>query len=53
MIAAMAASISPALDPRIARLADTDVLDLEGRRFRLGELWREQAALLVFVRHFG
>ena len=34
-------------------LGDVVVLDVEGREQRLGELWRERPAVLVFVRHFG
>ena len=34
-------------------LEDTVVKDVEGQDFRLGELWRERPAVLVFVRHFG
>jgi len=34
-------------------LEDCIVKDVEGRDFRLGELWRERPAVLVFVRHFG
>ena len=34
-------------------LEDCIVKDVEGQDFRLGELWRERPAVLVFVRHFG
>jgi peroxiredoxin len=34
------------LDPRIA-------FDPDGREVRLGRLWADRAAVLVFVRHFG
>lgn len=34
-------------------LADSIVKDLEGRDVRLGDFWRDQPAVLVFVRHFG
>ena len=34
-------------------LKDIEVLDLEGRPFRLGELWQQQPVLLTFIRHFG
>jgi hypothetical protein len=34
-------------------LGDCVVLDLEGREVRLGSLWAEKPALLVWVRHFG
>jgi hypothetical protein len=33
--------------------ANLELPDHEGRVQRLGDLWRERAALLVFVRHFG
>jgi hypothetical protein len=29
------------------------VRDLEDREVRLGELWRDQPAVLVFLRHYG
>lgn len=35
------------------RLADIEVLDAEGEAVRLGDLWREQPVLLVFIRHYG
>jgi hypothetical protein len=38
------------IDPR---LADSVVKDTEGRDVRLGDLWRDKPAVLVFVRHFG
>ena len=34
-------------------LADLIVKDTEGREVRLGDLWRERPAVLVFVRHYG
>jgi hypothetical protein len=34
-------------------LADVDVVDVEGKPHKLGELWKTQPALLHFVRHFG
>ena len=34
-------------------LTDVTVLDLEGRPVRLGDLWKDRRAVLVFVRHFG
>jgi hypothetical protein len=36
-----------------AALAEIELEDCEGGRRRLGELWRDRAAVLVFVRHFG
>ncbi|MCB1054638.1 MAG: hypothetical protein KDD11_03905 [Acidobacteria bacterium] len=35
------------------RLRDIDVLDVDGRSVRLGGLWHERPAVLVFVRHYG
>jgi hypothetical protein len=29
------------------------VLDPDGREVRLGQLWRDRAAVVVFIRHFG
>jgi hypothetical protein len=34
-------------------LADVVVKDTEGRDLRLGEVWRDRPAVLVFVRHYG
>ena len=34
-------------------LAGLIVKDTEGRDVRLGDLWRERPAVLVFVRHYG
>lgn len=34
-------------------LEGIELEDWEGRRRRLGELWRERPVVLVFVRHFG
>lgn len=34
-------------------LAESRVLDLEGRPVRLGELWQKRPVALVFIRHFG
>jgi hypothetical protein len=38
------------VDPR---LADCIVKDVEGRDVRLGDMWRDRPAVLVFVRHYG
>ena len=39
---------------RIAtRLADIELEDPDAGRQRLGDLWREQPVVLVFIRHFG
>jgi hypothetical protein len=34
-------------------LADAVVKDVDGRDLRLGELWRDGPAVVVFVRHYG
>jgi hypothetical protein len=34
-------------------LADLEVTDLEGRAVRLGDVWSENPAVLVFLRHYG
>jgi hypothetical protein len=34
-------------------LADVTALDLTGATVRVGDLWRERTAVLVFVRHYG
>jgi len=34
-------------------LGAVTVKDVEGQDVRLGELWRERPAVLVFVRHYG
>ena len=35
------------------QLADLQVKDAEGRDLRLGDLWRDRPAVLVFLRHYG
>jgi hypothetical protein len=35
------------------RLAPIALADPEGRMTRLGDLWRDQPIVLVFIRHFG
>jgi hypothetical protein len=37
----------------LTTLAATTLPDPDGRPFRLGDLWRDQAVVLVFLRHFG
>jgi hypothetical protein len=37
----------------VARLAAVTLEDAEGGRRRLGSLWAERPAVLVFLRHFG
>jgi hypothetical protein len=34
-------------------LAEVEVLDEEGRAHQVGELWRRNVAVILFVRHFG
>jgi hypothetical protein len=34
-------------------LGDIEVLDSEGRPRKLGSLWADRPAALIFVRHFG
>ena len=34
-------------------LGPIEVLDLEGEKVQLGEVWRDKPAVLVFIRHFG
>ena len=34
-------------------IENTEVLDERGGKVRIGELWRDEPAVLVFVRHFG
>jgi hypothetical protein len=36
-----------------AELGGVTVRDLEDREVRLGELWEDQPAVLVFLRHYG
>ena len=38
------------VDPKLGEVV---VKDAEGRSVRLGSLWTERPAALVFVRHFG
>ena len=42
----------PTMSP-IAELENVTALDLTGEPVRLGDLWQEKTAVLVFVRHFG
>jgi len=37
----------------LAALAATSLLDQAGAEHRLGDLWRGQPVVLVFLRHFG
>jgi hypothetical protein len=36
-----------------SRLAEIVLPDAEGREVRLGSLWAERPAVLVFLRHYG
>jgi len=36
-----------------AGLAAARVLDVDGREVRLGDIWSEQPAVVVWLRHFG
>ena len=36
-----------------ATLADITLPDLDGHEIRLGTLWHESPAILVFLRHYG
>ena len=38
---------------RADELADLVLQDSEGRDRRLGDLWRDGPAVLVFLRHYG
>ena len=50
-VALRSRSATPAEDAGV--LAELSVLDLEGNEVRMGELWREQPAVLAFLRHYG
>lgn len=41
------------MQTRADDLAKLTVLDEHGASVELGSLWRDRAAVLVFVRHFG
>ena len=34
-------------------LADAEVKDVDGRPVRLGSLWADRPAVVIWVRHFG
>ncbi len=38
---------------QIERLGQLDIQDEKGTVFKLKTLWKEQTAVLIFVRHFG
>jgi hypothetical protein len=37
----------------LVALSDTSLADDTGALHRLGDLWRDQPIVLVFLRHFG
>jgi len=36
-----------------ARLAEIELPDTDGRRVKLGCLWADKPAVIVFLRHYG
>jgi hypothetical protein len=44
-------TVHPPADAR--ELGRVTVRDLEDREVRLGDLWEDQPAVLVFLRHYG
>jgi hypothetical protein len=38
---------------RADELAEIELLDHTGNRVRLGDLWRDGAVVLVWLRHYG
>lgn len=38
---------------RVEELGAMELRDADGREVRLGELWRERPAVLVWIRHYG
>jgi hypothetical protein len=44
---------STARPARADELGEVVVRDLDGADVRLGELWRDRPAALVFLRHYG
>jgi hypothetical protein len=38
---------------QLATLSDVTLSDHTGAAVRLGDLWRDQPVVLVFLRHFG
>lgn len=41
-------------DPDLAsRLGAVDVMDTQGHRFALGDLWADRPVVLAHLRHFG
>ena len=37
----------------VAALGDTELIDPDENPHRLGDLWAERPAVLLFLRHFG
>ena len=48
-----AASLHSLMPFDVAKLADTSLIDPDGEPHRLGDLWQERPAVLLFLRHFG
>ena len=47
---------APRQDPPakiITALGEIELPDLEGRQVRVGTLWEERPAALIFLRHYG
>ena len=44
---------TPMPDPTVARLADLEILALDGTPTRLGDTWATQPVVLALVRQFG
>ena len=36
----------------LEKLADLSIFDLDGNPVRVGEVWKEQTAVVAFIRHF-
>ena len=36
----------------LEKLADIEILDAQGNPARVGDLWKDQAAVVAFIRHF-
>ena len=48
-----ASTRATALDPRVAALADLVLRDHDGHAVRVGDLWADRTAVLVWLRHYG
>jgi hypothetical protein len=42
-----------AMDSAVSTLANIELIDSDKNRVRLGDLWRDQPAVLVWLRHYG